>query len=409
MLRSPAWNASSSPFRSLLASGFWGWLAVVLVGFAAEANAAADAAKLRVLIIDGRNNHEWEKTTPAVTKMLEATGRFTVDVHTAPPAESMGDRNWPVELTAEDLRPYDCVISNYNGPAWSPETEQAINQFVAGGKGMVAIHAANNCHRGWEAFQQMLGYNWRNSAHGPKFEFDVNLTDLDHPITEGMQDFWHSVDELYHLLKLNPDATNVRVLATSFSPPRMLRLKRTRDDGTEYVIDHCFGTGNEEPVVVITDFGKGRCFHMILGHYARSMEDNGFKTLMARGTEWAASGEVTLPVIAPLPPARNLPRYPQPQVVVEGLEQHLIREEHGRLTELFADDGKADVQAMVAAAVENSEAIRRLIRELRIPRVPWKIEGQNAVWRRPESASSDRWYEIECVKRGEDWQIRAIR
>jgi hypothetical protein len=254
----------------------------------------------------------------------------------------------------------------------------------------------------------MLGYNWKNSAHGPKFEFDVNLTDVEHPITEGVVDFRHSVDELYHLLKLNPKATNVRVLATSFSPPRMLRLKRTRDDGTEYVIDHCFGTGNDEPVVVITDFGQGRCFHMILGHYARSMEDNGFKTLMIRGTEWAASGEVTLPVSEPLPPAENPPRYPRPQGVVEGLEQHLIRAEHDRLKDLFAGESEAAIDALLERVVADSEAIRALIRDLRIPRVPWKIEGERAVWSLPEGESKS-WRKIVCVKQGEDWKIRAIQ
>lgn len=229
---------------------------------------------------------------------------------------------------------------------------------------------------------------------GPKFEYDVNISPVEHPITAGVTDFWHNRDELYHALRLNSEATNLRVLATSFSPPRMLRLKRTDKDGGEYVIDHCFGTGNHEPMVVITDYGRGRCFHMILGHYAESMTDNGFKTLMTRGVEWAATGEVTLPVIEPLPPAKRLPLYPQPQVVVEGLEQHLWHDEPDRLPELFAKDPAG----MPQFAQQNAETIRQLIRDLRIPRVAWKLDGDRAVWALPEGKPGDRWWRIECVK-----------
>ena len=38
---------------------------------------AADA-KIRVLVIDGQNNHNWQQTTPVLKKILEDTGRFTV-------------------------------------------------------------------------------------------------------------------------------------------------------------------------------------------------------------------------------------------------------------------------------------------------------------------------------------------
>ncbi|HEX5470528.1 MAG TPA: hypothetical protein VFW73_01515, partial [Lacipirellulaceae bacterium] len=36
-------------------------------------------SKLRALIIDGQNNHDWKTTTPLLRKALESSGRFTVD------------------------------------------------------------------------------------------------------------------------------------------------------------------------------------------------------------------------------------------------------------------------------------------------------------------------------------------
>jgi len=40
--------------------------------------------KIKVLIVDGINNHDWKNTTIATKATLESTGRFTVDVSTTP-------------------------------------------------------------------------------------------------------------------------------------------------------------------------------------------------------------------------------------------------------------------------------------------------------------------------------------
>ena len=44
------------------------------------------------------------------------------------------------------------------------------------------------------------------------------------------------------------------------------------------------------------DYGEGRVFHTTLGHEDYSMKCVGFVTTLQRGTEWAATGEVTLAV-----------------------------------------------------------------------------------------------------------------
>src|SRR5215207_10987981 len=64
--------------------------------------------KLRALIIDGQNNHDWRTTTPLLQKALESSGRFKVEVATAPAAGQI----------IRDFKPrfadYDVIISNYN-------------------------------------------------------------------------------------------------------------------------------------------------------------------------------------------------------------------------------------------------------------------------------------------------------
>ena len=46
----------------------------------------AAPAQLKALILDGQNNHSWATTTPLLKRILEDTGRFTVDVSTSPAA-----------------------------------------------------------------------------------------------------------------------------------------------------------------------------------------------------------------------------------------------------------------------------------------------------------------------------------
>ena len=55
---------------------------MVLVG----AHPVAQAAdKIKVMLLDGQNNHRWQETTPVMKRILEEAGVFTVQVVTSPP------------------------------------------------------------------------------------------------------------------------------------------------------------------------------------------------------------------------------------------------------------------------------------------------------------------------------------
>ena len=56
------------------------------------------------------------------------------------------------------------------------------------------------------------------------------------------------------------------------------------------------GTGRHEPMMMTIDYGEGRVFHTPMGHADYSMKCLGFVTVLQRGTEWAATGNVTIPV-----------------------------------------------------------------------------------------------------------------
>ena len=226
---------------------------------------------VRVLILSGQNNHDWRATTPAIKSLYEKSGRFAVDVSENVPA-----------LEGKDFAPYDVIALNYTtypkvkGHRWPAATEKAFLDYIAAGHGLVLFHAASTAWNDWPEFANLIGLTWEmgKSGHGQHHSYTVRIVDREHPVTRGMSDFQHLPDELYHRQLLH--ATG-HVLATAYSD-------KTRG-----------GSGAQEPMVVVTELGRGRVFHVAMGHDVRSMRGAGFQTLMLRGTEWAATGKVTLP------------------------------------------------------------------------------------------------------------------
>ena len=278
--------------------------------------------RLRALIIDGQNNHAmWPKTTMMMKRYLEQSGRFTVDVERTKTTWNGGEllAKYPLQdgksyedskqpKPDPDFNPtfsdYDVVLSNFgwNAAPWPQETQEAFEAYVRGGGGLVIVHAANNSFGDWKEFNRMIGlggWDGRNErsgpyvyvdktgevqrdtsqgsagSHGPQHEFQVVIRDPDHPITRGLPRAWmHTQDELYQ--QLRGPADGMTILATAYADPKYR------------------GTGRHEPMIMTIDYGQGRVFHTPMGHSDVSMECVGFITILGRGTEWAATGDVTL-------------------------------------------------------------------------------------------------------------------
>jgi type 1 glutamine amidotransferase len=280
-------------------------LVAASIAHAADVSKPTSKDKLRALIVDGQNNHDWKTTTPLLKNALEASGRFTVDVATSPPAGQL----------ISDFRPkfadYDVVVSNYNGERWPAATEKDFEAYVAGGGGFVPVHAANNPFSDWPEYNRIIGlggWGGRNEKsgprvfvddsgktirdrspgsgghHGPQHEYQVRTRDASHPIMRGLPPLWmHTKDELYDSLR--GPAESLHVLATAYSTPNQ------------------GGTGRHEPILMTIEYGRGRVFHTVLGHADYSMNCLGFITTFQRGAEWAATGRVTIPVPKNFPTA----------------------------------------------------------------------------------------------------------
>ncbi len=269
-----------------------------LVSAALTSSTLADQPRIKTLVIDGQNNHDWKKTTPLIKATLEGCGRFDVQVATSP------GKSEDMSGFSPKFSDYDVVVSNYNGAAWPKATADAFVEYVKQGGGFVSVHAADNSFPEWSEYNRMIGVGgwggrneksgpyvrWRDGkftrdtqpgrggSHGKRHPFEVVVRDTEHPITAGLPTSWlQAEDELY--AELRGPADGMQVLATAFS-----------DKATN-------GTGEHEPILMVIPFGKGRVFHTTLGHDATAMSGVGFQVTLQRGTEWAATGKVTLPAV----------------------------------------------------------------------------------------------------------------
>jgi hypothetical protein len=289
---------------------------------------ASGASPVRVLIIDGQNNHSWQQTTPVLKKIFEGAQIFQVDVLTSPAAGKDFSSFHP------DFGKYNVVVSNYNdcttdivpegkysvgcpggGSPWPADVKSSFERYVRDGGGFVVFHAADNGFPDWPAYNLMIGVGgWFNrdeksgpywyykdgkvvsdrspgigGSHGSRLPFQVTLRNTTHPITKGMPVVWmHATDELY--ARLRGPGENMTVLATAFSDP----ANKSYGPG---------GSGHDEPMLMTIAYGKGRVFHTTLGNDVEAMKCVGFITTLQRGTEWAATGKVTIKIPVDFPSA----------------------------------------------------------------------------------------------------------
>jgi type 1 glutamine amidotransferase len=231
----------------------------------------AEAAPLRVMLLSGANNHNWRLTTPELRAVLREGGRFRVDV-----VEDVA------ALKPEDFAPYDVIVSNYNtfknpvpvDQVWGAAVRAAFLGHIRGGRGFVVVHAGGCSFSDWPEYQQLAATTWTlgTTKHGKRHAAPVSFTEADHPVTRGLAPFW-THDEFWENLVVQPGAL------------ALAKVKTNKKYNS---------SGNSGPILFATEFGRGRGFCLLLGHDVTGMRNPGFRTLLKRGTEWAATGKVTI-------------------------------------------------------------------------------------------------------------------
>ena len=197
----------------------------------------------------------------------------------APPLASRGIQMTHLSTPAEALVPeklanYDALMLYANHTKITPEQEKALLDYVAGGKGLVALHCSSFMFQNSEAFIALVGGQFQRHGTG---EVTAEVVQAEHPIMKGFQNFTTPWDETYVHTKHNP-------------ADRTVLMERVDAQG-------------REPYTWVRTHGKGRVFYTAFGHDERTWNIAGFQDLVERGTVWA-SNQAARPVGQPaaMPP-----------------------------------------------------------------------------------------------------------
>lgn len=215
----------------------------------------------RVLLVTGIDypGHPWRQTARALKQLLEQDPRLQVRIIEEPEA-----------LASPKLNQWDVVILHFmdwERPGPGPAARQNLQQFVAGGKGLMLTHFACGAwdNNEWPEFKNLAGRVWdpKLRPHDPHGQFTVQIADPEHPITKGLKAF-DTIDELYTCL-------------AGQAPIHVLAKATSKVDQKDY------------PMAFVLEYGRGRVFHTVLGHDAQAYTNNpAVGELMRRGCAWAA-------------------------------------------------------------------------------------------------------------------------
>ncbi len=226
-------------------------------------------------------------------------------------------------FTREGLKDFDAVFFYTSGmltetgtdgtPAMPAGGKQALLDFVAGGKGFVAVHSSTDSFHtlpdppdrsnryvthgaATDPFLKMLGGEF--IAHGKQQAAPMHVVDGGFP---GMTSFGGAVvdrwGEWYSLKDFAPDLHVLAVLDTKEMPDT-------------------FYQRGPYPVVWARQHGKGRVFYSALGHLEKEWEEPAFLGHLLGGLSWAfgdVSAKVAPNLATAAPHAGDLPPFPKPK------------------------------------------------------------------------------------------------
>jgi putative membrane-bound dehydrogenase-like protein len=226
------------------------WLSILTLCILAACGAGDQTPRKLEILFLGHNSehHDSEEYMPILAGALSKEG-FNIS-YTADPAD----------LNAENLAWYDALIIYANHDSIASAQEEALLDFVRGGKGFLPIHCASYCFRNSEEYVQLVGAQFKSHETGT---FTAEFVDTSHAIMKGLEPF-ETWDETYVHHLHNPDRT--------------VLMERVEGD-------------HREPWTWTRTYGDGRIFYTAYGHDERTWKNPGFQQLVRNGILWAVGDE----------------------------------------------------------------------------------------------------------------------
>ncbi|RLP77427.1 ThuA domain-containing protein [Mycetocola tolaasinivorans] len=194
-------------------------------------------AKITILTGSGQYQDRWHDFTATgyrVAQVLQEAGHEVV-------LRALKPQGILEELEDTDLLVVNSGFGEYTEVSDGPREEwdeafAALRAYRARKAPILALHAASNSLDGLEEWHQWIGGEWvrGTSMHPPIGVSHVQVSDADHPITEGFADF-HPYDEMYSYLEAYPGS---RVLLThDYADLTHALVWTTEQDGARTVYD----------------------------------------------------------------------------------------------------------------------------------------------------------------------------
>jgi type 1 glutamine amidotransferase len=238
-------------------------VAPTVIGMTAELASAGEAKtaaldspaghdKIRTLIIGVGSSHDFKRW------FLEK------DAETLAPIARVQTTAEPDSL-GQFIKDIDVLYLSNNAPFTNSENRAAIMQFADSGKGLLLVHPA-------------LWYNWNDwpeynrtlagggsRGHDGLAEFEVTVTEPNHPLVAGLPEKFKVRDELYWF-QPDPKGTPIKILATAHSPSK----------------------NKDFPMIWVVEHPKARIAAIALGHDGGSHDTEAYQRLLKNALKWAA-------------------------------------------------------------------------------------------------------------------------
>lgn len=201
------------------------------------------------MVEGGWEGHEPREVTQVLSQALRDSG-FQVEVSNT--LDAFRDQ--------EKMQKLELIVPVWTMGSIEPDQLKPLLETVRGGTGLAGVHGGMaDAFRDQTEYHYMVGGQWVAHPGGDGVTYEVNITDVPSPITEGIEDF--SVTSEHYYMHVDPGNT---VLATTQFGDTVM------------------------PVAWTKTYGKGRVFYCSLGHSADIVRRPEVLELVTRGMLWAA-------------------------------------------------------------------------------------------------------------------------
>ncbi len=209
--------------------------------------------RLEILFLGDNGHHRPIERVPALMSALGVKGyNFTY-------SDQLED------LNASNLAKFDALMLYANWDSIAKPEEKALLDFVAAGKGFVAVHCATYCFRNSDELVKMMGGQFQKHTWDT---IQPVWTRPNHPAMMGVQQF-KTLDETYLHTKLQAD----NLVLTE----RLIQPDQAKDRPNQ----------KTEPYTWVRNYGKGRVFYTAYGHDENTWNKPEFIDLLEKGIRWA--------------------------------------------------------------------------------------------------------------------------